>query len=381
MNDCNSKLISLLTCAVRGEPGQDILTEPLSEEEVNELYELAKKHDLSHLVAVALETAEPNVKKQFKRFFDDSVKAAFRYEWLKREQKKIFALLEQHNISYIPLKGTVIRALYREPWYRTSSDIDILIPKECMDRALDAFMNELSYRRSDSTKWDVSLMAPSGVHFELHYGGGEEYVDCAEFWKDAQPVDSESCKYVLSAEMLMLTHIAHMAKHFTHGGCGLRPFLDLWLMKEKLNYDAKKLSEMLYSHNLTDFSNVIFGIVAVWFEQKKSTETEEMAQDFIFSGGVYGDLYNSISISRSDKNIFCYIVHRIFPPFSSLRDVYPFLSQQPWMYPICWVRRWIRLIRTGRLKMIKTEYNINRRLNEDELNSTGELLKRLGLNK
>lgn len=381
MKNCKDILITLLSCAARGESVPPKLLYQISDEEIKEIYDLSKDHDLSHLIGVALETADVQIKQRYKPFFTDSVKAAYRYEWLKCEQEKIFSLLEKNSIPYIPLKGTVIRSLYREPWHRTSSDIDILIPEKCMENALAAFENELSYTRGESTLQDVSLTAPNGVHFELHFDGGEEYVDCAEFWRDAQPVSPESSKYVLSAEMLILTHVAHMAKHFVNGGCGLRPFLDLWLMKEKLHYDAEKLSQMLNNHRLMKFGNVVFGIVAVWFDQKTPTETEILAQDFIFSGGVYGNLYNSISVTRSRKNIFIYILQRIFPPFYSLLATYPILRKHPWLLPIFWVRRWIRLLRAGKLKLIKTEYTINRSLNEDELNNTSELLKRLELKK
>lgn len=382
MNDSNQLLLSLLTCAIRGDDARAVLSAPLSDEEIKEIYDLAKKHDLTHLIGVALEDAEEGDKKRYKPFFGESIKAMYRYEWLKGEQDKIYALLERYSIPYIPLKGAVIRELYLEPWHRTSSDIDILIPKERMEDALAAFENDLSYTRGNSTFQDVSLTAPNGVHFELHFDSGEGYVDCAEFWADARLAASDGCRYTLSAEMLILTHIAHMAKHFVNGGCGLRPFLDLWLMREKLSYDCEKLLQMLDSHGLTEFSRAVLGIVDVWFDGKAATETEMMVQSFILFGGVYGNLHNSISVTRSGgKSLFYYVVRRIFPPRSSLRNAYPFLDRYPWLMPICWVRRWIRLIFEGKLKKIKTEYDINRRLDANELNNTGKLLKRLELKK
>lgn len=381
MKNCNTHLLSLLTCAVGGRAASPDMLSQMSDEDIREIYDSAKKHDLAHLVGVALETAEPGDKNRYKPFVTEEIKAMYRYEWLTGEYKKICAVLEQHEIPYIPLKGSVIRALYREPWHRTSSDIDILIPEERMENALAIFENELSYTRTGATLQDVSLTAPNGVHFELHFDGGEKYVDCSEIWADARPANPGSYQHILSAEMLLLTHIAHMAKHFVNGGCGLRPFLDLWLIKEKLPYDAEKLSRMLDSHQLTDFGNVMFGIVAVWFDHKTPTETEKITQDYIFSGGVYGNLYNSISVTRSRQNICIYVIQRIFPPRSSLLASYPVLKRHPWQLPLCWVRRWIRLIREGKLKQIQVEYNINRRLDAGQLNHTDDLLTQLGLTK
>ena len=47
--------------------------------------------------------------------------------------------------------------------------------------------------------------------------------------------------------------------------------------------------------------------------------------------------------------------------------------------PICWVRRWVRLVLAGKLKQVKKEYNINRSMDAEKLGSTGALLDRLGL--
>ena len=273
-----------------------------------------------------------------------------------------------------------MKQLYREPWHRTSCDIDVLIPEECLEAAVTAFENQLSYTRGKRSRHDVSLTAPNGVHLELHFDIDEIYVDCAELWTDARPIAPERSRYTLSTKMLMLTHFGHMAKHFVSGGCGLRPFLDLWLMREKLPYDRAKLSQMLDSHGLTEFSKVAVGVVDVWFDGKTANETETMAQAFILPAGAYGDWDNKISVTRSaGKSEFSYVVQRIFPPRSSLRIAYPVLDRHPWLLPVCWVRRWLRLIRAGKLKQVKTEYTINRRLDADELNHTRELLKRLQL--
>lgn len=382
MRNCNDITLSLLTCAIRGDAVSPDLLSSMTDEEIKGVYDLAKKHDLTHLIGVALETAESEDKNRYKPFFQEEIKAMYRYEWLKGEYIKICSLLQKHTIPYLPLKGSVIRDLYREPWHRTSSDIDILIPEDRMDDALAVFENELSYTRGEHTLQDVSLRAPNGVHFELHFDSGEMFVDCAEIWADARLVSPESCQYALSAEMIILTHIAHMAKHFVNGGCGLRPFLDLWLMREKLSYDEEKLARMFDSHRLTAFSKVMFGLVEVWFDGKTATETERMAQEFLLPGGVYGNMVNGIAVTRAGgKSLISYAIRRVFPHRSVLLAMYPSLRRHPWLLPVCHVRRWIRLIFTGKLKKIKTEYDVNRKLDANQLNQTGELLNRLELKK
>lgn len=373
-------LILLLTDAICGNGTTPTPPPSMTDEEIEAITRLSQKHDLTHLIGVALESASPEDKNRYKPFFTASIKAMYRYEWLKGEQNKIYALLEQYNIPYIPLKGAVIRDLYREPWHRTSCDIDILIPEERLEEAVSAFEKDLSYSKGKRSLHDVPLTAPNGVHFELHFDIDETYVDRTEFWDDAKPLTQGSCRYTMSAEMVILTHIAHMAKHFANGGCGLRPFLDLWLMKEKLTYDRTKLAQMLDSHGLTEFHKAVVGLVDVWFDGKTPNETEMMVQEFLMPAGAYGDLDNRVSVVRSkEKGGALYVIYRIFPPLSILKTVYPVLAKHPCLLPVCWVRRWIRLICTGKLKKVKMEYDIYHRLDEDEVNKTKDLIQRLQL--
>ena len=69
----------------------------------------------------------------------------------------------------MPLKGSVLRASYPQDWMRTSCDIDILVHREDLERAVELLVEKKQYRREVTNLCDVSLYAPSGVHLELHY--------------------------------------------------------------------------------------------------------------------------------------------------------------------------------------------------------------------
>jgi hypothetical protein len=51
---------------------------------------------------------------------------------MKHEFERICLVLEKAKIPHIPLKGSVLRKLYKEPWLRTSCDIDILVQEETL---------------------------------------------------------------------------------------------------------------------------------------------------------------------------------------------------------------------------------------------------------
>ena len=49
-------------------------------------------------------------------------------------------------------------------------------------------------------------------------------------------------------------HIAHMAKHLQQGGCGIRTFIDLWILDNLPTIDTLKRNDLLKSGGLLQFS-------------------------------------------------------------------------------------------------------------------------------
>ena len=67
------------------------------------------------------------------------VTAQYRFVKQEAELEHIRAVLEREGIAYVPLKGAVMRALYAEPWMRTSCDIDVLVHETDLERAVEAY--------------------------------------------------------------------------------------------------------------------------------------------------------------------------------------------------------------------------------------------------
>ena len=99
--------------------------------EYGELYRLSKKHDMAHIVGAALERrgllGDDEVSAAFRK---QQMLAVYRYETINYELEEIRELFEGEGIAFMPLKGSVIRKYYPQPWMRTSCDIDILVKEE-----------------------------------------------------------------------------------------------------------------------------------------------------------------------------------------------------------------------------------------------------------
>ncbi|MFX7845188.1 nucleotidyltransferase family protein, partial [Acinetobacter baumannii] len=77
---------------------------------------------------------------------------------------------------------------------------------------------------------------PSGQHIELHFNLIEDHrikgasAILNRVWDAAVPCGGWTYQYEMPDELFYFYHIAHMAKHVENGGCGIRPFLDIWVL-------------------------------------------------------------------------------------------------------------------------------------------------------
>ena len=110
-------LIASEVCDRTGDKSQYELTD----EELAKLYKLSKSHDLAHLVGDALTKnnliGDGEVKAKFQR---QIMLAVYRYEKINYELGRLRKVLNEAKIPFIPLKGSVLRKYYPEPWMRTS---------------------------------------------------------------------------------------------------------------------------------------------------------------------------------------------------------------------------------------------------------------------
>ena len=231
----------------------------------------------------------------------------------------------------MPLKGSVIRALYPEPWMRTSCDIDIYVQESELDAAASAIVEKLGYRNDGKNSHDMQMFAPNGVHLELHYDLIEDsrYPKLAKgllkIWKNAVPVREGGYTYKMTNEDFYFYHIAHTAKHFKGGGCGIRPFIDLWYLEKSLPYDREKTEKLLMECELFKFAEVAKKLVGVWFGTEEHDELSKETAAFVLTGGVYGVLENRVAVQTS-KGRFSYFLYRVFPPYRELKNQYLILT-------------------------------------------------------
>ena len=355
----------------------------LTDEDLAKLYKLSKSHDLAHLVGDALIKTgligDGEIKAKFQK---QMMLAVYRYEKINYELGRLRKVLNEAEIPFIPLKGSVIRQYYPEPWMRTSCDIDVLVHEEAVDQAAQSIVEKLGYAYEKKQYHDISLMSDGGVHLELHHSikENESNIDLllSECWDYATVLDG--CEYEFTNEFFCFHQFAHMSYHFLHGGCGVRPFLDIYLLEEKLDFRRDKLDEMLAKTGIKKFCDAAKSLSEVWFGNSEHTDVTRRMENYLLRGGVYGSTANSMAVGQQkEKGRLGYIINRIWLPYELLCVTYPRLKGRKYLQLFYEIKRWFRIFNPEARKHKKSDLDAIKNLSAKHKSDVNCMLNELGL--
>lgn len=381
----NQILFMLLRSAIRGTKLTKEELEQYTEDMLPDLLEAANKQDLVHLLVLGLRQ-NGLISKEQMGLKKHILKAVLRYEKIQKEYEQLCEALENLQIPFLPLKGSVIRKYYPEPWMRTSCDIDVLVHREDLDRAILGLTEVLKYEERERGTHDVSLFSISGVHVELHYdlveeGRANNAIDVLRtVWENVSLHEDTGYWYEMSDAFYYFYHIAHMAKHFENGGCGIRPFIDLWILDHMEGVDQTKRDVLLEKGDLLKFTQKARVLSEVWFDAKEADEISLQLQSFLLHGGLFGTSENRVALKQTEEGgQMGYLISRIFVPYEKLQRYYPVLEKHRWLMPFMQVRRWFMLLKPDVAKMAKSEMTSNRNISKSKADEMKNFLDEIGL--
>ncbi len=380
-------LFALLRDAVCGAALTEEEKAAMTPAQMEPVLHLAKRHDLAHLAGHTL--------KKYKLLGSDPIsvqldrqtmQAMYRYMQQQQEYTLVLQTLQRHSIAHMPLKGSVLRSSYPQPWMRTSCDIDILVQEKDLLAAADILETQLQYTRGKLGNHDISLTSPIDTNLELHYDTIDERKESANcrdvlagVWAASAPVEAGSFCYGMSDPMFYFYHIAHMAKHFEAGGCGIRPFLDLWILNHRIPHCRGDRLALLQEGGLETFCTAMEALTEVWFGCREPDELSVQLSRFLLDGGNFGNTQNFTVVGRSKTgSTRRYWFQRIFMPYRDLKASYPVLEKHKWLVPVFQVVRWVRILRRSGVRRVKAELHATTAA-EASAAATSALWEQLGL--
>lgn len=384
MKSLREQLFSLLRAGM--DPTAPVISLP--EEDLGKIFAMAKTHDLGHLVAAALlrDDQLPQDSPLYKQATEAQLLAVYRTARRDHTLSKIISALEKEKIPFLPLKGSVLSAYYPEGWMRTSCDIDVLVKEEDLTRAGAVLTEKCGCTAGERGFHDQPFVAENDVHIELHFCIYEDNVFPKangifhRVWETVTPEKEGSFRYHMPDELFYFYHIAHMAKHCYNGGCGIRPFLDLWVLCHRGSFDAVARQKLLDEGGLAVFASQAEHLSEIWFGDGSHDAVTQELEEYILRGGVYGTTENRIA-AQTNKNggRGAYVFSKIFLPYDNMKYYYPVVQKHKWLFPFLQVRRWGRILFTGGVSRSANEIRRTRELSAETEEKTAKLFSEIGL--
>lgn len=381
-----SLLFTLLRAAVFNQPVSDKTIAACTPDMLAEVYRMAKMHDVAHLVGKALDGLDLPEGEALTKCRNKMLQAVYRYYRQDFEYQQVCAVLAAANIPYIPLKGTVLRPYYPEPWMRTSCDTDVLIHKEDLERAQKLLEEELHFTERRVSPHDVSLISPSNELLELHFAIVEDFVlpkareILEHIWEYAVPVEGRPCEYALPDDLFYYYHMVHMAKHVANGGCSIRFFLDTWMLNHKIPHDKTARDAFLEKGYRLTFARAAEQLSEIWFSGVKEDALSRYFADYILRGGDFGNLSNRVALRRAKEGgKLKFLMTRIILPYDLIKYYFPILQEKKWLTPWYQIVRWWNLLTKGDLNHSVSEVRAATQFDNADNTHAAALLGHLGL--
>ena len=264
---------------------------------------------------------------------------------------------------------------------RTSCDIDILIHEQDINRATQALIGS-GYNTDEKVNFHDIHFYYKHIHLELHFNICENNKQLdgllSKVWEYVNPIseyESRECP-----EFFMFHHIAHMAYHFLSGGCGIRPFIDLWILQKRDFYSEEKLIPLLKKCDLIKFYEAVKQLTLIWMADEKHDDLTMKMEKYVLNGGVYGTSANADSIgSAASKGKINYLFKIAFPPYSVMCILYPSLKKYKLLLPFYYVHRvFIKSFGKDR-KKIRSKIDNTMAQSSENVMAVRQMLNKLGI--
>ena len=271
------------------------------------------------------------------------------------------------------VKGILCRSLYPKPDLRPSADEDLYVRAEEFVPLRDLLLS-LGFQPLGDTARETEETAyrdpGSGLYVEVHRhlfpGDAAAYRRfnapfLTAFDRAEETTVEDTPLWTLCPQDHLLYLILHSCKHFLHSGFGVRQVCDICLFAsaQRRQLDWEQLFSSLEAVQAGVFAANIFqigreylglalpdGLLSQMERRNGALDCVPLLDDLL-SAGVYGGssearrhsslitLHAAESCGRPTGGV----LRAVFPRRDTLKGIYPYLEEQPWLLPAAWVHR------------------------------------------
>ncbi len=373
------RIIALTKSAITGEK---LAFDGDFEVNFEKIMRIASLHEVAHLAATAmlnngLLNDEEHIKAAKKCIYD----ASYRDTKNAYTQDAAVKILCENKIPHIVLKGAVIKDYYPERWMRTSCDIDILVKKPDFGGAVRLLENSGFKPDGNLNFHDISLIYDD-TNLELHFSICENIRNIDTVLKKVWEYSEKKSEYEYAQkhDYFVFHHIAHMSYHFLAGGCGIRPFIDLWILKRADFFDESAVRKLCEEARIGAFFDAVLKMTDVWFSGGEDSDVTRRMEKYIITGGAYGYFPNNAAADtiRNGGKIR-HLFALALPPYANMRVLYPTLNRAPVLLPFFYVYRFFQKTLGRNSEKAKRKYRTIKKQDGEFIKEVSDLMKTLKL--
>ncbi len=349
-------MVSLLACALnRKTPALD----SVKQIDMEKLYQMAKFHSVSALIAMTLEDAGIELSKEFKEAKQKSIRKSM---LLNAEFQKVSTYLEQNKIWHIPLKGRRMQHYYPKIGMREMADTDILFDANFREQ-IKTYMESIGYEAKSvgNGNHDVYMKLPV-YNYEMHVSlyGQAHKEELRNYYASVKErlllEEGKQYTYYFSKEDFYVYMISHEYKHFISSGIGFRALADcfVFLKIEENNLDWNYIRRELKKLTITEFEESTRKLSKRIFSGESLNtlveEEREIVEQYLFAG-TYGTkerwVTNQVKQWKQEgakHPVLSHLKKRLFPGNNVLEVYCPAAKKYRWLLPYACGKRWIKCI-------------------------------------
>lgn len=273
------------------------------------------------------------------------------------------------DFEFVFVKGLEIANYYPCPELRTMGDCDLLVHSKDKSEIHKRFI-ELGYSFNDYHEEEAKY-TKNKLEIEMH----DKLLHILEDDENSIQYFDQVWNFVYDGKLdwnfHMIYLLKHLSRHMVSGGVGIRQFMDIAILTQKLQLDWNYIEQELHRINLLEFAKKVFAFNDIWFEVNSPIRVDELDNMFIkeatsriYECGVFGqnsmdrDIID-ISNRAQNKNIpfwavkMCFLCDRLFPSYKVMvqNEFCSYLRNKKYLLPVAWIHRLVR-------------YSINKRKKE-----------------
>lgn len=333
------------------------------------IYNKSKEQNITSLVYSSINKIKDkiNIDEEFCKKFEKQTILTSAYSVRQfSEFEKINSFFVDNGLTFIGLKGCILRNLYPVPELRTMGDFDILVEKEELSEIKDKFIKSGYEIKKDY----VGITCfKNNITWEIFTSLEQEFKENTKYWDQKLLNNTTQISGINSPipTLFFLHLILHTGKHCMSEGTGIRNLCDiaLFLNKYRKDIDFDVVEKACKEQGYYKIYCHLINAAVEWFDADidniniSKTDTEKFIE-YMLLNGVFGKHGNTVlsQLTKTENKNDSIRKKLFFPSVDALKHRYKYLNDYPYLLPIAWINRFFSAVFKRKFSVLRMSKDV-----------------------